>query len=174
MTITVPRAGHAIEDGIGRNSAPLLLREVEGDFDVQVRVMGDFSQVDPNKGEERRAAGLVLTDGTSFVWFGRSEDQDNTLALTVNAPPMRGVARSSEAKDRFKPVHIRMERRKKVLTVKFRTNGQDWLRLFDPAKGWEPIVVFLPKKLKVGVFAESTAPGVFAPGFDHFELTPAK
>ena len=37
-----------------------------------------------------------------------------------------------------------------------------------------PFTVPFPNKLRVGVFAESMAPGSFAPVFDQFALTPLK
>jgi regulation of enolase protein 1 (concanavalin A-like superfamily) len=157
LTISVP--GRA-----GRTTAPRMLREIEGDFDVTVRVTGAFAQ----KGRE---AGVLITDGTNDLRFGRGSDQNNSLIVAVSVRNRSGVSASSVVGDNLKPVYIRVERRKNVLTVKHRTDRQEWSLPFEGHSAW---VAPLPGKLKVGVFAESMAPGVFEPVFDQFELTPAK
>ena len=157
LTISVP--GRA-----GRATVPQMLREIEGDFDITVRVTADFS---PGGLE----AGVLISDGTNDLRFGRGSDRNNSLIVRVSVRNHTGVSASSVVGDNLKPVYIRVERRKNVLTVKHRTDRQEWSSPFGGHPGW---VVPLPKKLKVGVFAESMAPGTFEPVFDQFELTPAK
>src|SRR5947209_3073819 len=42
LTLTVPGRGHGLDVSNGRLNAPRLLRDLRGDFVVQVRVGGDF------------------------------------------------------------------------------------------------------------------------------------
>jgi regulation of enolase protein 1 (concanavalin A-like superfamily) len=157
LTIAVP--GRA-----GRTSVPRMLREIEGDFDVTVRVTGAFAK----NGLE---AGVLISDGTNDLRFGRGSDQNKSLIVSVSVLNRSGVSASSVVGDNLKPVYIRVERRKNVLTVKHRTDRKEWSLPFEGHPAW---VAPLPGKLKVGVFAESTAPGAFVPVFDRFELTPVK
>jgi hypothetical protein len=57
LTITVPGKNHGLEVAENRLNAPHLLREVRGDFVVQVRVRGTFA---PNGDEGYHRAGLLL------------------------------------------------------------------------------------------------------------------
>jgi hypothetical protein len=164
LTISVPGKGHTFGREVAGISAPHLLREVEGDFSVEVRVVGDFRDANFNPGETRRGGGLLLADGVNLVRFGRFVDDGNSIELQVAGPDggrcMGGAAAFPE------PIHLRIERRKDVLTMKFSRDRREWSTPFAP------YLVALPKKLKVGVFAESMAPGSFAPVFDQFVLTP--
>jgi hypothetical protein len=62
LTITVPGEGHELDVGDKPLNVPRLLRDVEGDFVMQVRLGGGCT---PGK-----AAGILLTDGerTVRVW----------------------------------------------------------------------------------------------------------
>ena len=65
LTITVPGKGHQLDIVQGGLNAPRLLREVEGDFLVQVRVRGDYRPADLDKPGMLRQAGLVLLGSRS-------------------------------------------------------------------------------------------------------------
>src|SRR5262249_6615698 len=69
LTITVPGKGHEIDLAKGRLQAPHLLRSVEGDFAVQVRVGGNFR---PTGRSGYHRAGLLVTDGTIFIKFEKA------------------------------------------------------------------------------------------------------
>src|ERR1700722_16379001 len=61
LTITVPGKGHALDVRGGRLGAPHILRDVEGDFVVEVRVGGTFK---PTRGASGgRRAGILLRGG---------------------------------------------------------------------------------------------------------------
>src|SRR5690348_11002745 len=46
LTVTVPEGTHDLNPRLGGMAAPRVLREVEGDFTVQVKVTGDFTPGD--------------------------------------------------------------------------------------------------------------------------------
>lgn len=104
LTITVPGAAE-------RTTAPHMLREIEGDFDVTVRVTGSFRQ-------EGRAAGVVITDGTNDFRFCRASNQNKSLTVMVAVPTSKGILNGvSGGSDGDDPelVFIRIERRKNIL-----------------------------------------------------------
>jgi regulation of enolase protein 1 (concanavalin A-like superfamily) len=166
LTITVPGKGHEFDFEAGRLIAPHLLRDVEGDFAVQVRVGGDF-----HKGGGR--AGLLVLAGDKGVTLslgvrprnGRSHaycwvrffDQRSTTATTFDGfVDLNGKAGS-----------LRLERQGHTFTTKGDLDGQGW-------KTWEETEggVRLPQTVKVGVFVEATASGSFKAVFDQFKVTP--
>ncbi len=66
LTLTIPGKDHDLGVERGRMNAPRLLRDVEGDFVVQVRVGGDFTPSNGSTTTERVpfvGAGLVLMNG---------------------------------------------------------------------------------------------------------------
>jgi regulation of enolase protein 1 (concanavalin A-like superfamily) len=150
----------------GGGNTCYLLREIEGDFLVEVRVGGAFR---PKAGLQR--AGLLLTDGKSKVRLecgaGREVVNGLTLefpSLCIETPVSGGVARSfRDGPPLEKAVHLRIARRSDTLTMEYRAAGKEWTRIGE-------VQVELPQKVKVGVVAESTA-GVFRPVFDQFKLT---
>jgi uncharacterized protein (TIGR03067 family) len=69
LTITVPGKGHGYDIAKSGGNAPRLLRDVEGDFSVQVRVGGDFLPKDlvGKAAGSGRMAGLFLSNGVYDV-----------------------------------------------------------------------------------------------------------
>jgi regulation of enolase protein 1 (concanavalin A-like superfamily) len=172
LTITVPGR-------TGRVAAPALLRDVEGDFAVQVRVGGDFRHAELlGRGVERRA-GLLLTDGKRAFSLERvagvedlpvSLGQGSKLSLCIRTPHPRLRWCFTNGPPLEKPAYLRLERRGDLLLMAFSQNGEEWTPTWA---GSTPLLrLRLPRKLKVGVFAEATAPGPFRAVFDHFKLTP--
>jgi regulation of enolase protein 1 (concanavalin A-like superfamily) len=165
LTITVPDKGHYLDPRARRLHAPRLLRDVQGDFVAQVRVGGVCRlTTPPGLMDAFQRAGLLLTDGTTFVSFQRN------AALTVgyevphlyfNCPghtlwrPCPALARTA---------YLRLERRGEKLTLKVSEDGERW----EVEVGEK---VPLPENVKVGIIAETTAPGPFRPVFDQFKLT---
>src|SRR5205085_1216703 len=70
LTISVPATLHALPDVMGKNNAPRVLQEVDGDFSVQVKVCGT---IHPQGGPSLQAAGLLLwSDEGNYVRLVRS------------------------------------------------------------------------------------------------------
>jgi hypothetical protein len=173
--------------GKGRDGAPAkdlsaarLLRDVEGDFAVQVRIRGDFRPA-PATAERKarpqlglfRRAGILIADGEGFAgvqragalsspsptyhfWCGAHIDGKFTRR---DIHPVSGPPRG--------PTYIRVERWDNDLGVSLSGDGNTW----------EPTVlqpIKLPKKVKVGLIAEATDSGTFEAVFDQFTLTKPK
>jgi hypothetical protein len=182
LTITIPGGAKDPDGRNGRQNGPRLLQDVEGDFDVQVRVSGDDRQT----GEEVRQAGLFLTDGKKVVKLARTVHSDSgglfgdrdrptryQLSGEIKWPTPRGGSRGKGflAKGSLlgRPTYLRLERRGDKLWMKFSKDGKVWpqesVQLFD---------LQLPQKVKVGIFAEATLETTFKPVFDKFKLTKLK
>ena len=129
LTITVPDKGHTFGTGLAGLSAPHLLREVEGDFAVEVRVGGQFSHANPKPGDMRRGAGILLTDGVNLIRFGRVVDENNGMSLSVVTRTMSGS--TGDPSGVLEPTYLRVERRKDVLTVKHSKDRREWTSPFE-------------------------------------------
>jgi hypothetical protein len=146
---------------------PCLLREVEGDFDLRVRVGGDFGQ----RGlaaDDRRLAGLVVQGDGGFVRFARSAIGGKSLiCLFIKDYHPGHHHRERLSTQGTPPAHLHLVRRGDRLS--FRSDeGVNW------GEGYEESGYLLPRKVKVGVFAEATAEGTFEAVFDQFSLTTLK
>jgi hypothetical protein len=170
LTVTVPGRGHGLEVLPIRLKAPRLLRDVQGDFAVQVRVGG--LRVPAENAD--RGAGIILAGGKGFVRFQRTaekiggeaaptlciaypENGDN-MRVYADGPPLRGAA------------YLRVERRGGDLRFYSSRDGKEWAEAFHGEAG-RPMRYKLPHRLKVGVVAEATAEGTFGAVFDRFKLT---
>lgn len=163
LTITAP----------GSNSEPvLLLREVEGDFVLVLRVSGDFHP----RGEGHFRAGVALVFGGSRSGMDRvTESKAGTVSggfraeLSGNGKHMNSAS-GCNGKDMGNVSYLRVSRKGNELILEAKEAGGEWTTM---NRGFTTLT--LPKKIKVGVSAEATAPGPFRVEFDQFELTkPAK
>jgi hypothetical protein len=82
LSITVPGKDHEEE------RAPRLLRAVEGDFFVQVRVAGTFGDERGGRVRGTRAAGICVTDGRRVVSAVRLADRGGNLAPALVVPSL--------------------------------------------------------------------------------------
>ena len=166
LTIEVGGKDHFLHVEKGRLDAPRLLRDVEGDFAVQVR-----ASVPPMSGEEYpgfRAAGLMLTDGKSFARLELKADGFVRIALGKlheEDRPNGGCVEDTNLGNRV-PLHLRLERRGNQLTTMWSADGVRWKSQLR----W--VQLDLPRKVKVGVVGEALASGTFQVVFDEFQLIP--
>ncbi len=156
----------------GRLTAPHLLRATEGDFAVVVRVGGDLRAADLKDPYAGRSAGILLTDGKTFVRLARSEYVfPNDAEATHGFLPPRTQHEPSTflpmPQARGKPYFLRLERRGDAVRSAASQDGRKWEPLED-----QPRKIKLPRKLKMGVLAESTTLGTFKVVFDRWKLTP--
>jgi hypothetical protein len=173
LLLSVPGKGHRLDVATNRIDAPRLLREVEEDFVAQVRVGGVLR---PQQSKGSHSAGLFLPLGRGFVTLNRvavrSDDEEKSFYFIGMSYPT--VASSSSlrcpafypADD--KPAYLRLERRKDWLRLLVSQDGKRWQRLKD----FSFLGYRVPRKLKIGVVAATTADEPFTPWFDEFKLTP--
>ena len=156
----------------GRRDAPCLLREVEGDFRVQVQVSGDFG---PEEGRHR-GAGLLVMAGKDGWLLLRGAGRRNAREpaghrfLGSCAGPFAGAMTecSYPVESPAKKSYLRLERRGDRLAMHVSGDGAVWTSMYEQTE------CKLLKGMKVGVVATAGPDGGFTAVFDQFELTPLK
>jgi hypothetical protein len=182
LTIELPAKEHDLDPDRGRTNAPRLLREVEGDFVLQVRLGGDFKPSARSTAGDRAAivaAGLLLTAGdTTFlatyaVEGGREERPhgsvrmiDASRHLHVNGDQDRRGPAWTLTGDGG-PVYLRLQRRGDEFLASLGPDGVRWTDLLR-------VITKLPAKVKIGLAACTTSTDPFKPRFDQLRLTNEK
>lgn len=173
LTIEVPGTEHAL--GIERNkmNAPRLLRDVKGDFIVEVRVSGEFHPSNVATTNDRPPsvwAGLLLMNGeNTYIRLERAaRNLGDSLKIKANWElreegqwVVRGEATVLPLED--KETFLRLERRGDKVLGSVSQDGKEWHEL-------TPIEVKLPETVKIGVAACNLSSKEFAPRFDRFQL----
>jgi hypothetical protein len=186
VTIELPGGDHELAPKRKRFNAPRLLREVEGDFVMQVRLCATFrpSAKSNVEGEEPRvAAGLVLMPTEEsyirleYGAYRRKGEQDNYFSsrLWGEKFDLRGEAdfilgRRTPSGKQAPPaneerIYLRFEREGNCVRKVYSLDGE---------RRYPTITVdckTLPNKLKVGLAAYSTSTEPFKVRFDQFKLT---
>jgi regulation of enolase protein 1 (concanavalin A-like superfamily) len=177
LTIVVPGNKEHECDGVRRRlEAPCLLRDVEGDFAVQVRVGGNFQHANPTGERAFQRAGLLVTDGKNFARVERAAFTGTIMAscdifAEIDEPVFQGAAVGTGG-PLADPGYLRIERQGDSFRLLFSENGHTWRHAYDPWSIKWPYEVQMPRKVKVGVVAEaSSAGGVFTVEFSQFHLT---
>ena len=156
-TISVPGTPHILSAEIARVNAPRILRDIKGDFDVRVRVMGTGhpgGRATTTRYAPYHGAGIL-------IW----QDQENYLRLEIAADLQRGKIRPyvnfEYRKDGALAVscgrnivdgstHLRLKRRGDQLYAAFGPDGDRWT-------SFSPLSASLKERLNVGVSAINTA-----------------
>lgn len=169
VTITVPTTHHDLtytDDGKKLN-APRILRDVKGDFRVQVKVRA-FPLPQANTSSSGKhsfvSSGLLVWHDDKnflrfdraaaggpfpFVWAEHFEDGKSVTHKLVRAG----------ADDTL----LRVVRTGDKLTLSFSGDGENWTEVFAED-------VKLPEKLKIGVLAINTTTTEFAPILEEFKV----
>lgn len=166
VTITVPGTYHDLTylNPEGKLNGPRIVREVEGDFTIQVKVLR-FIRPEGNSTNEHTfvSAGLLIWNdgkeffrlerasvGTPFAFAAGILDGKNTIGQFHELPD----------DDTF----FRVERKGKQLTLSFHAAEEaEWKELFRDT-------FELPAKLQAGVHSVNTIDKEFKAGFRELEL----
>ena len=192
VVITIPGIAHDLSSYNKKKNAPRILREVEGDFIVEVKVSCDLDPGDESAEEGKaifNGAGLLIWhDDDHFVRFERNAflmgtdhfNGDEELARrqeTRFQTPLfeywrQGTCstpQSSTTEPFFKgkSTWLRIERRGDKITASLSHDGEKWDDTRD-------CPVTLPNKLLVGVAAINTSKKPFQATFEEFKLTKIK
>lgn len=177
LTITIPATEHDLNPRLKMN-APRILREVDGDFDVQVKVSGAF-----NPGKQPTGGGFPFNGAGLLVW----QNDSNYLRLERNLwwdttqgkhgcyPPLFEYFKNGQYMDTDPPgtlrpffqgrsTYLRLERRGQVITALYSHDGQQWRQVSE-------IVVAFPDRVSVGMAALNTSDKIFVVEFEEFKLT---
>lgn len=178
VTIEVPGGDHELDPKRRRFNAPCLLREVVGDFAVQVRVSASFrpSAKSCVKGQDPRvAAGLVLIPSEKnyirheYGAYRRKGKQENSFASIIQGEKLRMNLKLDWKPSDWVPneehIYLRFERQANCIRIVISPDGKTW----DRHQSWE--TMNLPNSFKVGLAAYSTSSEPFKVRFDQFKLT---
>lgn len=190
LIIELPGGDHDLAPKRKRFNAPRLLREIEGDFIMQVRVSASFSPLGKSSvaGEDPRvAAGLVLipADETcirlEYKAYRRKGEQFNGPAFRMRGNQIWNMYvddwelpwQQQIRKGNGERIHLRLDRRGNSIYRFLSPDGTGWYAGSDmrPGIGTSSVALSdLPGKLKVGLAAYSNSTEPFKVRFDQFKL----
>jgi len=170
LSITVPGAWHDLNPHVNKLNAPRVMRTVDGDFTITVKVTGDFKPA----GKSLNPKSIPSNGGGIVVW----QNSDNFIRLERFAVNRQGKAvpfitflereggyegAVHNAGHTGGDLYLRMERKGSRITGLISTNGTLWKRL-------KPIDTLWPSRLKVGLTATSCAAEPMTVKFEEFKL----
>jgi regulation of enolase protein 1 (concanavalin A-like superfamily) len=174
LDVAVPGTLHDLNPDSGKLNALRVMRPVEGDFAITVKVAGDFQPA----GKSTNPRGVPYNGAGILIW----SDSDNFIRLERGAV-LRGstvnayVAFEERERGYRGAVHseaflggtwyLRLERRGSQFTGAVSGDGSSWKRL-------KPIDTIWPAKLKVGLAAINSSSEPFLVKFEEFNLEAAK
>lgn len=187
LTIEMPGTNHDYDTARKRLNAPRLVRECEGDFELQVRLRidSDPSAKSTVKGQSSFVAAGILVIPPNTFWelfhrfqYGVSAEGSGAdgyaaqLSRDVKGGFGEGACDNKWSKWPFKAkpehVYMRLERRGELLLCKISPDGKSWVMIGGGN------LQGLPPKLKVGLAAYSTSTEPSKVRFDQLKLTQGK
>ena len=178
VSIEIPGTLHDINPTKDRRNAPKILRPVEGDFKVVVRVTGDFTPIGPSTSKSSvpfNGAGLLLySDETNLLWFARNKFIAGPNAEGLCFAPLFELFHDGRNAN-VNPRSTSSQAFKGESTALYLAREGDKLigRYSHDAKTWEQSLeatTRLPRKLQIGVAVVSTSAQPFKVTLDGFKL----
>lgn len=175
LKISVPGTDHALATERGKTNAPRVLREVEGEFTITVKVAADYTPGSSSVAQTRRAfqgAGLVLwQDDSNYVRLESAQLVVGTETMRYASFELRrdgqftkpGFAEEHPLKN--STTWLRLERRGNQITASVSEDGKNWESL-------KPLRVDFSEALQVGVVAGHNTSTPISVGFEDFKVSP--
>lgn len=170
MTLDVPAAIHDFGGALRRFNAPRVLREIDGDFVLSVKVSGEFKpgpkSTNPKSVPFLAGGILVWSDSDNFIRLERAAmNRGGRLLPTVGFEEWEGGYAGAVHNEAFQEgtCYLRLERKGSRIFGAISRDGSQWKIL-------KPIDTVWPSKLKVGLMAVSTSNEPFSVKFEEFEL----
>jgi regulation of enolase protein 1 (concanavalin A-like superfamily) len=181
LTVTAGKGDHDLSVQNKVLNAPRVLKEIEGDFEMRVKVSGEYPK-GAKSGTER--TNIVFYGHGLLVW----DDEDNYVRLEKayvdrlnGTPPTtygswelfaggKWVRAGTQADFTFDPTdtaHLKLARKGSTFTASLSNDGKAWKEL-------EPIEAEMGKTLKVGVAAVHICDTPFDAVFEGYELKATK
>jgi serine/threonine protein kinase/regulation of enolase protein 1 (concanavalin A-like superfamily) len=170
LSITVPPTLHDLSADVGKYNAPRVVRDVEGDFEVEVRVEGDFrpgSICNRPGGIPFVGGGIVICDGgDNFIRLERGivYDQGSLSPYAIFQQHIAG--RGAAVHDgplNAGTTYLRLARRGGTIRGFTSSDGRYWSEL-------EPIRGVRTAKLQVGVDAINSGNAPFTVRFEQLSF----
>lgn len=181
LSLELPGTDHELAPKRGRFNAPRLLRDIEGDFVMQVRVSGSFCPSVKSSVEgvdSSVAAGLVLIPADkNCIRLEYGAYRKKGERCTGANYRMRGDRIFNVEKWGWMPweekirdakeehMYLRLERRGEFIYHFISPDGEKWIDDFNVGPFEN-----LPRKIKAGLAAHSTSTEPFKATFDQFKL----
>jgi regulation of enolase protein 1 (concanavalin A-like superfamily) len=168
LRITIPG------NRFGKDNSPRVMRDVEGDFIVTVKVVGDFrpggKSTNPKFIPVNGAGILLWRDTDNHIRLERAANaRPEKLQTYVNFAEVKGGtngashAQVMKGGETLPDCWVRMERKGSRIQGSVSIDGKTWDEL-------PPIQTVWPANLKVGLAAGSTSSLPFSVTFEEFEL----
>ena len=154
MTITVPGTLHDLAAEFGDETAPRVLREIEGDFDVRVKVEGNVThagdRTSPHYNAYHGVGLLVMADSRTYIRLERAALSRGQHYINFELRKDAKVASSEGKPSADQPTFLRLSRKGERFSAAFSLDGVEWVE-------FAAIASELPAKLKVGIVAINTS-----------------
>lgn len=175
LTIRVPGTPHDLSAELRRMNAPRVLREVKGDFAVEVKVGGKFAPSEgtiPERTPYQGAGLLLMKDDRTYVTLVRAvlvRDGERqhyaNFEQRVDGELLRfGIPADFQIDDSRETV-LRLERRGDKVLGSVSQEAGKWHEL-------PPKQIKLPEEVSVGVAAVNASADEFSPRFADFKVSP--
>ncbi len=170
LTIRVPGSLHDLGADDGQANAPVVLAPARGEFIAMVKVSGEVRPgPEPAVADGPAYSGtglLIRADRGNFVRLERAGlIRDGNFVTYANfeyfSRGRRAVSEGLRLAD--VPIHLRLERRGKIVYASTSQDGVNW-------SSFPPVQVELPDESRVGVAAVNTATKPFTAELESFRV----
>jgi regulation of enolase protein 1 (concanavalin A-like superfamily) len=174
LTLTVPGKGRDLAAHRDEMHAPRVLREVEGDFKIEVSVDGEWPLGATSTLMSRPpffGAGIFLAeDDKNYIRFEKAQYESGgqkpcyaSLELWQDGQWSKSGTPEDGELDRAKIAHLRLTRKGEAITAAFSQDGKTWNEI-------KPLEAKFGAKLKIGVCALHTTDTAFKPVFSDLKI----
>jgi regulation of enolase protein 1 (concanavalin A-like superfamily) len=170
LTLEVPGSWHDLSGANHQANAPRILRRVEGDFVVQVRVCGDFQPEGPPTRERAvpfNGAGLLLwLDADHYIRMERGAALNKgriAAVLLLERHELGRVVARNNARIEEGDFYLKIERRGGRIVGSYGTDGRAWAEA-------KAIEVDWPARLNVGLDAVTSSFSPLSVRFEEFSI----
>jgi regulation of enolase protein 1 (concanavalin A-like superfamily) len=169
LTVDLPATLH---DSFGprKFNAPRVMREVDGDFVLTVKVAGDFKpgpkSTQPTSVPYLAGGILVWSDSDNLIRMERAAFlRGGKIITSVAFMETEGGSSGAVHNEPLKAgdCYLRLERKSSQFLGSVSSDGTNWKQL-------KPIDTIWPSKLKVGLLAITTSSTPFSVNFEEFDL----
>ncbi len=176
LVFEVPGTLHDLNVDIGKNNAPRVVQEIDGDFTATVKVGGSFEPGESRTGPKSvpyNGGGLVIWhDEGNYIRLERASMYRNNRVVGFLAfeSRERGTRTEVHNKGGLNPRQdcwLRIERRGETISGSLSDDGKDWEDL-------QPMSVDWPSRLKVGVDAVNSCGDPMTVKFQDYTLNARK
>jgi len=178
LHIKIPGVPHRMGSELKATNAPRVLRDVDGDFEVQVEVTGPVPLLNRNligKYPWYGAGILVWQDDNNFFRLERARiifgaNNGPTYANWELRERGQHVRKGANEEGRLSDsdnAHLKLTRKGNIFSAAYSQDGKEWKEL-------PSITANFAKKLRVGLIATQNTPMGFEAVFERLKLTPAK